>query len=562
MTRRRTSRLAALAGLWLATAVLPARAQTVVELQAGGTSLYDSYGLSANVFGRKYEGWAGVGYQNGWRFGAGLRTGFGDDTLSLGSNVLLSVLPTDVFSFGVNVLTQDVRYTLVHGRTTVSAAVGWAAGANESQFFRTYAFDAPFGALTARQQLGNRWLLGFSGTFAERQTALASAQWLALPSLILAASGGIGSNNPILAASASFAVERLSAVASYTWLPDGRFRRVDLPYPLQSEADKLNLRAEYEPWPEIAFGVGLQNFLQDSGGPTVVTARGTTAFARAHRFGFRAQAGIFDSQSEGITNFSNYFGLGRSFGRLLDIETYLLQSRPSNGTLRNTPVINLRERVTRRVSLLQQLIWNDGDLTVQFGGDVVLPLGDLSVSYQLVQQPFAPEEPFKSVLSISARLQLGRYATSVNTTVLPDGSVDYLATASTFLYLGQFGGMQPNAVGGGMRPGRFVLRGRVLDETGRPVEGAAISLNNELAFTNAEGQFLIRVNRLDDYRVQVRGEEFLLPGEWEVLSAPATIRAEREDRAQSADIILRRADGPPTAPDHDAPAPPSAAPPE
>jgi hypothetical protein len=547
-------------GLGLAAAALPARAQAVVELQAGGTSLYDSYGLYANVFGLKYEGWAGVGYQNGWRFGAGVRTGFGDDTLSLGSNVLLSVLPTDVFSFGVNVLTQDVRYTLVHGRTTISAAAGWAAGANESQFFRTYAFDAPFGALSARRQLSNRWLIGFTGTFAERQTALASVQWLALPSLVLAASGGIGSNDPILAASASFAVERFSAVASYTWLPDGRFRRVDLPYPLQSEADKLNLRAEYEPWPEIAFGVGLQNFLQDSGGPTVVTARGTTAFARAHRFGLRAQAGIFDSRSEGISNFSNYFGLGRSFGRLLDIETYLLQSRPSNGTLRNTPVINLRERVTRRVSLLQQLIWNDGDLTVQFGGDVVLPLGDLSVSYQLVQQPFAPEEPFKSVLSVSARLQLGRYATSVNTTVLPDGSVDYLATASTFLYLGQFGGLQPNAVGGGMRPGRFVLRGRVLDESGLPVEGAAISLNSELAFTNAEGQFLIRVNRLDDYRVQVRPEEFLLPGEWEVLSAPATIRAEREDRAQSADIILRRSDRAPPASDGEAPAPPSTTP--
>jgi len=216
--------------------------------------------------------------------------------------------------------------------------------------------------------------------------------------------------------------------------------------------------------------------------------------------------------------------------------------------------VNLRERLTRRLSLMQQFLWNDGQLTVQFGGDVVLPLGDVSVSYQLVQQPFAPEEPFKSVLSIAARLQLGRYSTNVNTTVLPDGSVNYLATASTFLYLGQYGGLQPNAVGS--RPGRFVLRGRVLDEDGVPVEGAAVDLNGELAFTNAEGQFMIRVNRLDDYRLQVRLEEFLLPGNWEVLTAPATVRAERENRAQSVDVILRRTNAPvPTPPRDSTPAP-------
>jgi hypothetical protein len=225
------------------------------------------------------------------------------------------------------------------------------------------------------------------------------------------------------------------------------------------------------------------------------------------------------------------------------VEGYLLQSRPSNGEARNTPIVNLRERLTRRFSLMQQFLWNEGALTVQFGGDAVLPLGDVSVSYQLVQQPFAPEKPFKSVLNLTARLQLGRYSTSVNTSVLPDGSVNYLATASTFLYLGQYGGLQPNAVGS--RPGRFVLRGRVLDQEGRPVEGAAIALNGELAFTNAEGQFMIRVNRLDDYKVEVRLDEFLLSGTYEVLSTPATIRAERENRAQSADIILRRTDAPP-----------------
>ena len=555
MTRRHSrSAPARLAGLLLALCASPAAGQTVVELQAGGTSLYDSYGLYANLFGRKYEGWAGVGYQDGWRFGAGVRTGFGRDTLSLGSDVLLVALPTDVLGLGINVLAQDVRYTLVRGGTTVSAVAGWAAANSGSQFFRAYSFDSPFAATAVRQRLGSRWIVGFQGVLADQQTALGTAQWLARPDLVLGASAGIGSNDPYVAGSAVYTARQVTAAASYVWLPEGTFRRVDLPYPLQSEANKLNLRAEYEPWQDIAIGGGVQNFLQDSGGPGPVTASGTTAYVRAQRFGVRAQAGIYDSRSAGVTNFSNYFALGYTFARRVDVEGYLLQSRPSNGDHANTPIINLRERITRRLGLMQQFMWNDGSLTVQFGGDVVLPLGDVNVSYQLVQQPFAPSDPFKSVLSISARLQLGRYSTSVNTTVLPDGSVNYLATASTFLYLGQYGGLQPNAVGS--RPGRFVLRGRVVDEQGAPVEGAALDLNGELAFTNAEGQFLIRVNRLDDYRLEVKLDEFLLPGTWEVLSAPASVRAERENRAQSVDVILRRLDAPPPA-DQPAPAPPA-----
>ena len=206
---------APLAGLLLALAGAPATAQTVVELQAGGTSLYDSYGVYANVFGRKVEGWAGFGYQDGWRFGAGVRTGFRQDTLSLGSDVLVAVLPTDAFSLGINVLAQDARYTLVRGNTIVSASAGWAAASSGSQFFRAYSFDSPFGSVTARQRLSPRVLLGFTGVAAERQTALASVQWHALPSVVLAASGGRRSNEPYTAASATYSASRVTARVNF-----------------------------------------------------------------------------------------------------------------------------------------------------------------------------------------------------------------------------------------------------------------------------------------------------------------------------------------------------------
>lgn len=533
-------------------------AQSVLELEAGGTSLYDSYGVAAHFYTARADGWIGVGVQDGdFVFGAAAQTSFKQDSLRIGSDVLVERYPTDLFSLGVNILGQDVRYTFVRPRTYITVLGGSAAATNSSQFFQAYQFSNPFGALTVRQVVAPRVVLGFNGVVAEKQSALASAAWGPLPNLDLGAIGGIGSNELYGAVSAVFQLRSFAIRGSYVSQADG-FRRADLPYPVQTEPDKENIQVDWEPWTDILVGAARQNFVQDSGGTSPpITASGNSFYASARHFGFRAQAGLYDSESEGISNLSNYFALGRSFGRWLDVEAYLLQSRPSVGPSNTTPIINLRERIVPRLSLLQQVSWNDGNrVTVQFGGELVLPFGDVGVSYQIVQQPFQPLDPFKSVLSLSARLQLGRYATSLNTTFMPDGSVNYIATAATYLYFGQFGGMQPNLVQ--TQLGRFVIQGRVVDDAGQPVDGAAIDLDGEMAFTNPEGQFLVRVGRPRDYRVTVRFEQFLLPGSWEVLSAPASIKALPEDRAPSHDIVLRRVIAPAPADSTVAPTAPKA----
>ncbi len=138
----------------------------MVELQAGGTSLYDSYGGSVHFYTSNYTGWLGVGYQNGFKLGAAVQTSFHQDSLRIGSSVLLQRYATDLFSIGINVLTQDIRYTWVRKRTVVMAAAGSAAAAYGSQFFQAYSFDAPFGALSARHQASRQVNLGFDGVIA------------------------------------------------------------------------------------------------------------------------------------------------------------------------------------------------------------------------------------------------------------------------------------------------------------------------------------------------------------------------------------------------------------
>ncbi len=85
---------------------------------------------------------------------------------------------------------------------------------------------------------------------------------------------------------------------------------------------------------------------------------------------------------------------------------------------------------------------------------------------------------------------------------------------------------------------RYVIRGAVRDEEGHAVEGAAIEIGGELVFTNSSGEFFVRVGRPTRSAVKVLTGEFLLPGHWEVVSAPAEVEAGPETRP-GVEIVLR-----------------------
>jgi hypothetical protein len=97
----------------------------------------------------------------------------------------------------------------------------------------------------------------------------------------------------------------------------------------------------------------------------------------------------------------------------------------------------------------------------------------------------------------------------------------------------------------------------VKDDEGQPVEGAAVDLSGEMAFTNSRGEFFVRVRRPQRYALTIPLDEFLLPGRWEVVAAPAEAIAESEEQARPVEIILRR-DRQASAAPEPVPAPPAA----
>ena len=517
----------------------PAAAQTVFEVEGGGSSLLHGYGATASFWRTNVDGWLGIGYLDGLRVGASIRTAVKKDTLRFGNDAIVVRFPTDVFSPGSNLLVQGASYAGSGARTSYFAFAGASSGGLGAPSFQATDVEKPMGALFVHHRLSPTVKLTGTGIFAQRQTLVPGVQWQPNPDLTTGLVAGIGSGRPYAATSMLLRRGALSVKAAYAWNPN-RFRRAAVPSPNQTEIDRQNLAVTYEVGPDLQIGASHQNFVQDSAdSKPAARATGNSLFLGGRWNGVRLTGGLYDSRSQGLRNLSSYLAVGRELSSWLDAELYLLQSRPEGRPVSTTPIANLRWRVSPRVGLMQQVSLNDGRPTVHLGASLRTGIGEFGADYQIVHQPFEPLRPFRSTLNLNARLQLGSYSTSLGTYVQPDGSIDYAASGSTFLYMGAFGGVQPGPVGSGAI-GRYVVRGTVRDEAGAPVEGAALQLGTEVAFTNSRGEFFLRVRRPQRYALAVNLEEFLLPGRWQVASAPTDVAAESEERATGVEIVLRR----------------------
>jgi hypothetical protein len=515
-------------------------AQTVVEVQGGGSSLADGYGATANFWRQGMDGWIGLGYLDGFRAGVYLRKATTrGDTLGFGNSALVLRLPTDIFAPGYNLLVQGVSYAGKYQRTSYLLFGGASSAGVGAPSFQPTSIEQPMGAFFLKHEIKPTVSLTTSVALARQQTFLPGVEWQIARDIAAGFAIGLGSNRPYAASSLALRRGKVGVLASYAWNPS-RFRRVAVPIPNQTEVTRENLMVTYDLSPQFSVGAGRQNFVQDSADSRPpLRATGNTVFAGGRLREVRLTAGLYHSSTDSAANLSSYMAVGREVTPWLDAEMFLLQSRPTGQPTATTPLVNLRWRISPRLGLSQQIAFHGGSPTVLFGASVSTPIGDFAADYQIVHQPLQPFNPFRSALNLTARLQLGNYSTSVGTYVRPDGAVDYSASGSRFLYLGTFGGAQPQQIGG--RVSRYVVRGRVEDELGHPVEGAALALNDEVVYTNSAGEFFLRARHPQRYALKLLIGEFLLPGGWEVVSAPDQVTAAEDAKATPVRIVLRPA---------------------
>jgi len=123
--------------------------------------------------------------------------------------------------------------------------------------------------------------------------------------------------------------------------------------------------------------------------------------------------------------------------------------------------------------------------------------------------------------------------------VAPDGHVRYSFGVSTYLY--RLRGMAVNAVSADtFSIARYMVQGVVVDEQGLPVEGAALRIGREIAFTDSSGHFLVRFSKHGPFALSVAPEEFLTNAVYEPVSAPTEVRAEADGVANEIQVTVRR----------------------
>ena len=513
------------------------RAQ-VFELQGGGSSLSQGYGGALNIWGDRFEGNLGVGYLDGVRFSVFLKRLIGHDTLRLGNDAIAVRFPTDVFGASNTILAQGAGIRRATKRSSLYAFVGGSATATPAPFVNALNHDQFIGVVQGERALSPSTKLTTHALFSSRQTVLQGIRWESPNGLEAGATGGIGGNQPYGAVSAAMKRQRIDIRASYVGMSD-RFRRTGVPTPAQSEADRENVLVIWRPTDGFSLGAGRQHFRQDSTLPGVPDrATLNQAFGSARFIGTNFGAGVFDSRTTGVQSVSSYFTASREITRWLETDLYLLRiwsPAPSRST---TPILRVRELLSPRFSLLQVLTRANGRTTASFGGAITSGLTSLGLDYQVVHTPYRPTKPFVQTVALNVRIPLGNYRVSAASFVAPDGRVNYTGSASTFFYTGDL-------VSGSTRPveikfERYIVQGVVVDESGAPVDGAAIAIGGAAIFTDSRGRFFHRLSSARAAPLRVLVDDFLVTGRFEVVTAPATATPRVERESQPVRIVVRR----------------------
>lgn len=512
----------------------------VVEVQGGGSSLFGAYGMAANVWGRTYDGWFGVGYQEGWRVGGRLRRAIQGDTIRAGNDALTLRAPTDLFGGGTNVLVQGASLVRHRDATRLLLFAGASATGTGGSFAQAQRAERPLGALFADRRFTPKLRGSAQMILATRQSIRAGLAWADSAGIEAAGMLGTGANRPF--ASASLLVDRdlWTLRAQYVGAAAG-FRPADLPIPPQSRPDGLNLHLTLRPIEALTLTVGRQGFVQDSIiGRWRPRAIGTSANVALVRGNSQLSAGAYQSDFGGQRTQSAFVAAGQTFGDALAANLYVLHSMPAELPAMTNPVLILQERLSERWAFSQLLSWSAGRLTTSLGGQYRGETMDLGIGYGFVHAPLDPVKPFQRTLNLSVRLQLGNYRAAVATTVTPSGAVVYDASAATFLYLGGENGLFAAPVAAPL--GRYVVRGIVRDDRGAPLSGAALLVGEELVFSDTQGRFFARFRSTRQVRIQVRLEEFLVPGRYRADLVPAVVRPELESQASELTLVIRRED--------------------
>jgi len=86
---------------------------------------------------------------------------------------------------------------------------------------------------------------------------------------------------------------------------------------------------------------------------------------------------------------------------------------------------------------------------------------------------------------------------------------------------------------------KYTILGMVKDDQGVPVEGAALHIGREIAYSDSSGHFQVRFSKRGPFAVSVVPDEFMTNALYEVVSAPTEATAQPDETAPEIEVTVR-----------------------
>jgi hypothetical protein len=524
--------------LWLVLAAAPASAQ-VIQLQGGSSSLLNANGGSLELTTGNSTGRLDLGVLNRPEIGFSYTRQYHGWDWTGGDQMFPFVLPTDLFDRSYYFMGRGLSVKKRRGHDLLLLSAGMTSLGFRTPYFNVARTQQAVGLVFYEHQLSPAMRFYSYNIFSSRQTSLQGFDWTPLEGLKLATTAGVGSNQGFWAGSLDYERDWIHVQTSYT-RSGASFRRVDVQAPLVAETTGPNLRLQLHPLQWLTMTMSHQNYLNpdpsSNAGPSAgVDSLGASAVAA----GFRLNASVFHSRTK-LNDLSSYtVGADRDFWRRLDVGTSYYQSRAAGTNWRSVSA-RFREVLNRRFSLSQVISDSQGSTSVALGGTFNSNLFSIGLEHETFFYPFTDRthSPFRQALLINVQLRLPHnIQLHASTNVDALGRLRYTTYADSYFYphgSGQNGG------GKYRRLPVYVVRGVVVDEHAHPIRGAALEIDGQTVFTDSRGYFLLRVKKPRAYSVEVLPDQFMFPGQYQVVSAPANMEAAMEETAKSYQIVVRQ----------------------
>ena len=530
----------------------------VIEVSGGASNAYGAEGGAVHVRGQKLDAAVGLGFvQGGFAAGGALTRALPNGTLTLGQQELHMDLPTDVFDSAHFLFATGLGWVRTTRSGSMQSFIGYASQEGGTPLFRA----ATLGRRTQFLQWTRPVSRGCNGMMTElmgsSSAALLSVGCAVSSHLKLASSVGMGGGSPYVAVSAVLTRRTFHLRTSYSYANE-HFQRGNNPFQPTPEPVRENAALDWKISRPFTLSAAHGNYLT---GPGQAGATGAFTIGTVHssldsiglqlqqrRYGASVSVlrstyntsapahadGLLIPHAENAALTAS-FRYSRQRWQLGQILLYSLKNTASGSQsiiLSNTLGVN----VSPHLRLTEGVNVSDSGTTFSHGGALLTRYSSFEADYQFFYVAGRPDRPFQQALLFSAEMQLpAHFALHASSTLDAAGRPLYVVQLGKSLFRNQAAAaiVQTSF-------GESLVRGRVVDDQGRPVEGAVVRVGEQRLYTDSDGFFQFRERRSTTHALQVLTEEFSAVGAYSIVSAPQSVRSERSAASTPVRIVVAR----------------------